>query len=371
MESSDIAGSIFNGRVSVLAHARTEEVVVFPRASFLVFSILSSIILSFVGCNSSDVKDAIDVAEGLTRKDIDRSVLGINAFANDTSFGSPGDQFREVRDTLGITRVRVLIAWNSQQHPDPSQPPFWGFYDDILDSLPDNMRALLVVTGLPQWMNDPANWSEGDPKRTFVERWLTPVIRRYGSRSNVEAIQVWNEPNMLVHPENTTMGFVETPENYVDLLARASNVIRERAPGKLVVSAATTSINQNFPSTLDYNRALRDAGASAFADRWGIHFYGKQIERVVQEGGVQDFVNGLDVPVWITESGEQGINNQLAYGEEVWPFLRDKMPSIERIYIYQFTENTPSDVSYGLRTLDSAFPVSDLYIWLRDGEQDE
>ncbi|MBN8549494.1 MAG: hypothetical protein J0M12_09280, partial [Deltaproteobacteria bacterium] len=116
--------------------------------------------------------------------------------------------------------------------------------------------------------------------------------------------------------------------------------------------------------TLDYNRAMRDAGAQAFTDRWAIHYYGKQFENL--ERGVKDFLNGLNVAVWVTESGAQGVNSQLAYGEQVWPFLFDKIARLERIYQYQFTEATPSDVTYGMKNLDPNFPVSDLYIFLRD-----
>jgi len=113
---------------------------------------------------------------------------------------------------------------------------------------------------------------------------------------------------------------------------------------------------------------MRDAGASEFADVWAIHYYGKQFERVLQNGGVADFVNGLDPRIWVTESNAQGVNEQLGYGEQVWPFLIDEMPAIERIYVYQFTDATGPDQTYGLRNLSGEFPVSDLYIWLRDGK---
>jgi hypothetical protein len=86
----------------------------------------------------------------------------------------------------------------------------------------------------------------------------------------------------------------------------------------------------------------------------------------VRGGGVADFLNGLPKPIWITESGAQGVNSQLEYGERVWPFLTDKIPGIERIYQYQFAEATPADVTYGLRNLSGDLPVSDLYVHLRD-----
>jgi hypothetical protein len=191
-------------------------------------------------------------------------------------------------------------------------------------------------------------------------------VNRYASNGRITAFQVWNEPNTTLFPENITMGLNDSPENYVELLARSFSVIRDRAPEKLVVSAATTSINQNFPGTIDYNRGMRDAGLQNFADIYAIHYYGEQFENVVRSGGVRDYLRGLGMRIWITESGAQGVNSQLPHAERAWPYLREQIPEIERIFQYQFTEATPSDVTYGLRNLDPNFPVSDLYIHLRE-----
>lgn len=150
------------------------------------------------------------------------------------------------------------------------------------------------------------------------------------------------------------------------MLALANSVAKDAAPGKLLLNAATTAINQNFPETRDYNRAMRDAGAVDLVDVWAVHYYGKQYENVIRSGGVADFLNGLNKPVWITESGAQGVNNQLAYAEEVWPYLQEHIDRLERIYYYQFTEATPPDTTYGLRNLSASMPVSDLYTYLRD-----
>jgi hypothetical protein len=173
---------------------------------------------------------------------------------------------------------------------------------------------------------------------------------------------------MLSETDNNTLAVATDPESYVELLALAKNAIDEISPRILLVSGATTALNQNFPSSLDYNKAMRDYGATSLVDIWGVHIYGRQKERFLRKGGVIDFINGLRKPVWVTESGAQGINEQLKYGEEVWPFLRQRMPSIERIYIYQFTDTNPPSSTYGLRNLDPVLGLSDLYIKLRDGE---
>ena len=111
---------------------------------------------------------------------------------------------------------------------------------------------------------------------------------------------------------------------------------------------------------------MKELGAEFLVDVWNVHYYGTRFESVVTSNGVADFLNGIGKPIWITESGEQGPNNQLAYAEKVWPFLIEEVPSIERIYVYQFASKEPLEQNYGLKTGDPALPVSDLYINLRD-----
>jgi len=324
---------------------------------------------AFSGC--SDVSDAIDALEleidPPDRRPIDRSRLGVNAFfLNQGNFGTTAQQFAEIRDTLGINFVRVLFAWTTDVQPSPAANPNYGFYDEVINSIPAGMDVLIILAHTPNWMVDPANWMNGDPRQTWIERWVRPTVQRYAGNGRIIGYEVWNEPDMLFFNSDSVLGLAE-PNNYVTLLSDAFTVIRSEDPTKLVVMTATTSIQQDFSNTLDYNKALRDAGAENFTDIWNVHWYGKQYERLIQGGGVADFLNSLTKPIWITESGEQGANNQLSYVEEVWPFLRDNIPGIDRIYYYRFADVGVSATNFGLRTDDPAAPVSDLYISLRDG----
>jgi hypothetical protein len=330
----------------------------------LMFSII--VLAGLASCNSGGISDVIDVGiNEPDRKQIDTNNLGVNAFVNDGRFGSISSQFLEVRDTLRLKYVRILFAWSNEVQGSPNTPPNFSFYDDIAASLPPGVEALVVITGIPNWMQDPANWQDGNPRTTFAERWVRPVVTRYATNSRIVGWEIWNEPN-VANFENNTMGFANSPENYVELLARSYSLSKDIVPAKLVLNAATTAINQNYPDSLNYNRGMRDVSAISFTDRWNIHYYGKQYENVVRNGGVADFLNGLTKPIWITETGAQGVNRQLEYAQRVWPFLVEKIPGIERIYQYQFTDATPSDVTYGLKNLSPDFPVSDLYIHLRD-----
>lgn len=328
--------------------------------------IISLCLLLTLGCGAKDsIKDAIDSVNP-DRKPIDISITGVNAFANDARFGSIGAQLNEVRSTLGLRHIRVLFAWNDAIQPTPGSSPNFSFYDEIVAAVPAGCDVLIVVTGVPSWMKNSANYIGGNPRRTFAELWVRAVTERYGANSKVAAIEIWNEPNMLSNDDNSIIEVAQSPSNYVELLGFAYSIVKDIAPRLRVVSAATTAINQNFPATKSYNQDMQTAGAEAFADVWGVHYYGKQFENVVRNNGVQDFLNSIRLPVWVTESGAQGVNEQLPYVETTWPFLQEKIPGIERFYYYQFSEDSSPDITYGLRNLSTAAPLSDLYIYLRD-----
>jgi Glycosyl hydrolase catalytic core len=299
------------------------------------------------------------------RKPLQRALLGVNAFANDPRFGTIRAQFQEVRSTLGLRHVRILFAWNDQVQPRAEAPPFFGFYDELAKSLPPGLRATVVVTGIPSWMADARNWIDGNPRATYVEKWVKPIVSRYRENAQITAFQFWNEPNDRNNPHNTTMAFTESPANFVEFTAIASNASKEIAPRKLVVSAATTSIIQNFPRTLRYNQSLVEAGILPLIDVFGVHVYGSSYENLALPNSAGDFLRTVSKPIWVTESGAQGVLKQREYAQRMFPYLLGKYPAIKRVYIYQFTEITPASTSYGLRTPDRKNPVSDLYVYLR------
>jgi hypothetical protein len=300
------------------------------------------------------------------RKPIPYSLLGLNSFLNDARFGPIRSQLRDVTTNLGIRRVRVLVAWNDQVQPSPSSVPNFGLYDRIISSLPPRTEALVILTGAPSWVRDSRNWVGGSPRSTFVELWVKKVANRYKKRSRVGAYQIWNEPNNPSFSENETLDVLTKPDNYVELLALAHAAVKTISPRKRVVNGATTAIAQNFPGTLNYNKSMISAGALNFTDVYAIHFYGKSVERVILPGGVAEFVNSIPKPIWVTETGAQGVTNQLEYAQRFFPFLKKYIPGISRIYIYQYTESSPASSTYGLRNLTPGASVSDLYINLRD-----
>ena len=300
------------------------------------------------------------------RRTIDTRTLGVNAFANDARFGSINAQYREVSNTLRLRYIRILMHWGDAVQSSPTAKINFSFYDDLVKNIPPGVKAVIVLTGLPSWMENSQNWVGGDPRRTFVAKWVAPVAKRYRAKSRVEGFQIWNEPNDAANPDNSVLDVSTKPENYLAMLRLARTSVKRTNRKKLLVSAATTAIAQNFPETLEYNQALKALGQEAVADIWAVHFYGSSYERVLIPGGVGDFMRTLSRPIWITESGKQGVLEQREYAERTWPFLKEEVPKIRRIYMYQFTDELPAENSWGLRTLDPSGLISDLYIYLRD-----
>jgi hypothetical protein len=338
---------------------------------YLRISCLFLLLCAIPSCGSNvtdQIRDAIDIADGVPEKDIDRSKLAVNAFFNDQRFGSIPEQFAEIQTALGINHVRVLLAWDDNVQPTPSSPPNFSFYDDILGSIPPGVDALVIMTGVPSWMSNPANWIEGNPRRTFAEQWVKPVTERYGDLRRISAWQIWNEPNQPERPDNVALDLGNSPTNFVELVSLSYDVCKASAPNTLVVNGSTTAINQNFPGSLDYNRALRDAGLFKVIDVFGMHYYGRQFENVVRSNGVADFLSSVPLRIWVTESGAQGVGEQKKYVRQVWPYLSEKVPTIDRFYYYQMYESSDPKTTYALRNLSTSQALSDLYLYIRDNE---
>lgn len=324
------------------------------------------ILTSLLAACSDDVDDLRDLADleqnPPQRQAIDTSRMGVNAFFNTAGFGTTPQQFAEIRDTLHLDKVRVLFAWTDGVQRGPGVAPDFGFFDSIIDAIPPDVDILVTVAHTPGWMGNSANWSNPDPLQTWVDLWLTPLLQRYGNDPRIIGWQIFNEPDLASVGADAVLG-LEDPARYAQLVSLASARIRMLDPQSLVVLAASRSIQQNSNANLNYNKALFDLGVEELVDIWSIHYYGEQFEKVVISDGIANFLNQLRKPIWITESGEMGLDKQLQYAETVWPFLREEIPGIDRIYYYRFVENQPRDTTFALRTPEG---LSNLYIFLRD-----
>src|SRR5262249_11399576 len=148
------------------------------------------------------------------REDIDRSKLGVNNFfLNSEQFGSIPDQYSDITQTLKIRFVRILIAWTDGVQGSPGVSLNLGFADAILDNIPAGTDVLVVLSHTPNWMSDSSNWIDGDPRKTFVEKFVRPVVSRYAGHRGIVGWEVFNEPDLLTVPSDSSLG-LDDPDNY-------------------------------------------------------------------------------------------------------------------------------------------------------------
>ena len=310
------------------------------------------------GCGLLDqANDLGDLLFGNGGK-IPRDSLGVqNEFVN-TPKGAPLDQGNDIRNTLEIRHIRSSFFFDENYLRNEGASPDFSRFDTILAATPSDTDLLPILAYAPQWLANRSDW-----KQVFVNRYVIPVLDRYGNDGRIAGWEIWNEPDGFCNGRGAPRGVLDcTPEDYVDLVRRVVPEVRKRS-GAPVVGAATTSINQSYPSHLDFNKAMVNAGLLPLIDVYNFHWYGEQFEKLTF-GGIADFLNGTGKRVWDTESGEQGSTNQLDNAETVFPELKDKIDRLERIYIFTYFDGVGPADTFGLVAADGT--ESDLYQFLRD-----
>lgn len=289
---------------------------------------------------------------------IPRGKLGIqNEFVSNPK-GDPGAQGADIRNTLGLRHIRTSFFFDESFLPSEGARPNFSRFDTILASIPPDTDLLPILAYAPQWLANRADW-----KDVFINRYVIPVLDRYGNDGRIIGWEIWNEPDGFCNGRVAPPGVLDcSPGDYVDLAARTAPEIRKRS-GALIVGAATTSINQSFPSHFDYNKNMVGAGLLPLIDVYNFHWYGEQLEKLTF-GGIADFLNSTGKLVWCTESGDRGSTRQLQHAEDVFPAFDDSIDNLDRIYIFTYFDGAGSANTFGLVSAEGI--ESDLYQFLRD-----
>jgi hypothetical protein len=291
---------------------------------------------------------------------IPREKLGVqNEFFSSTPKGGPGAQGADIRNTLQIRHIRVSFFFDEGFLPSEGASPNFARFDSILAAIPPDTDVLPILAYAPRWLANRRDW-----KDVFINRYVIPVLSRYGGDGRIAGWEIWNEPDAFCNGKVAPPGVLDcSPQDYVDLVARVAPEIRARS-GALIVGAATTSINQSFPRHFDFNKDMVSAGLLGLIDVYNFHWYGSQLEKL-SFGGIADFLNGTGKPVWCTETGERGSTNQLGHAQDVFPAFEDQIDRLERIFIFTYFDGEGPATTYGLVANDGL--ESDLYQFLRDG----
>jgi len=287
---------------------------------------------------------------------LDKKKVALNCFFNQPLFQKDNikQQADDVKNNLGVDTVRVLFHWNEAIQPSQSSPIAFGFYDEILSSLPKGLKALVIVNGSPNWLENIPN-----PRKHFMN-YCHKIIDRYKSNDSVIGFEIGNEPNTSMFHENEVYAFVGKPAFYFEVLHEVYLYAKKVAPDKLIVAAATTSIIQDFPKSLNYHKKLSDWHEEDFCDVFAIHYYGNNPWGLLKPNGVLDFLQSLKKPIWVTEVGCEDGNKHISYLNKHMGFLVDKVPQIEKVFWYHYD----GEDNYCLRYADGR--VSYLYTYLKE-----
>ncbi len=274
--------------------------------------------------------------------------LGLTMFPRNRVMGGLSAQMADIK-SLGVNYIRVDFSFDLDYMPTASSSPNFSGFDDIVSAASNaGLEILPILAYLPEWLDGNQDW-----KSVYINEYVIPVVSRY--KNSVKYWEIWNEPDEITRPEGFTTDVLDgTPEDYFDLLKRASTAIRSLDSSAIVVSAATASITADGFDKFNWMEKLVDLGLSRYADILNIHYYSELDIELSFKGG--PLVKGAGMRVWVTETGKRGQSNHLSYFKREMAYI-DKSLNPERIYWYCYVEgHLTTDVgihpddTYGLLT---------------------
>lgn len=230
---------------------------------------------------------------------------------------------RRLGDNLTVKWIKVQIPWRDMQPNSAGEvSPFWQRTRLYLeDAERRGFNILLSIAKAPAWARSTLE-QDGPPAdpQAFAD-FLTQLLGEYGGF--VDAIEVWNEPNLLREWQGTL------PFNgagYMQLFRPAYQAIRAYSPTMTIVTAGLAPTGDSAGSRDDraYLREMYANGLASFSDVVvGVHPYSWANPPEATCCGTAGFdddphfffsdnlrdyrqimsENGHNVPIWITEFG--------------------------------------------------------------------
>jgi hypothetical protein len=185
---------------------------------------------------------------------------------------------------LGLTWVKFQFAWDLMEPEQGVMSETAYRYRLFVQRARENgFKIMVSIAKAPDWARNSAE-EDGPPRdpqllANFISQFLGLLRTDILGKSYIDAIEVWNEPNLRREWNGGTLSGAE----YMRYFDAAYNAIRaaEGGPGILVISAglAPTGVNDGIGATDDraYFRQMYDAGLNNPAYQniaIGIHPYG-------------------------------------------------------------------------------------------------
>lgn len=219
------------------------------------------------------------------------------------------DQELELMESLGVTNVRISIAWASIEAQEGQYN--WDAIDYVVNAAADrNMGILGVLSETPEWAGTP--YLAGMPDPAVFAQFAQMVATRYAGQ--ISAYEIWNEPNAI-----NSLDPVD-PAAYTTLLQAAYPVIKAVDPSITVIGGVLGSglSHQNVAmNPIDFLNGMYAAGAEGFFDALSFHPYdytldfssgstqpGSPLQQLQQLMSIMAQNGDGDLKIWATEYGE-------------------------------------------------------------------
>jgi hypothetical protein len=202
------------------------------------------------------------------------------------------------------------------------------------------------------------------------QAYVTAVVDRYKDR--IHAWEAWNEPDVM-QPDGPggppTHFWLGTVPQYVDLLTRTHDIIKNLDNGATVLSGGCSNMNLDF-----FTQMLQQGGANA-ADVFALHPYvdtaslngGAFQDTVLQQ--MQAIQSDFRKPIWFTEFGWSTAPTDRGFAcvgtehaqanfivRQYVELLHATGLNVERAFLYTLrnggTDGTASEDNYGLTRSD-------------------
>ena len=210
---------------------------------------------------------------------------------------------------VGATWLRTDAYWSALQTGASTYA--WSGLDAAVDAArARGLRVILVAHTTPTWARPAGQGTTyGPTSATEQDRYAAfcgALAARYSGR--VEAIEVWNEPNLVAF-------WAPTPSaaSYGTLLSKAAAAIRAAAAGMTVVAGGTGGIGGNASDVdpLVWYTSLCDAvDIASVCDVAAVHPYTNNdgfasggMAQAVDIRALLDSRGGRMLPMWATETG--------------------------------------------------------------------
>jgi len=206
---------------------------------------------------------------------LDRELMGIQVYAN---VGIQDFYYTmEFTKPLDLGWVKFQVDWSNLQPDGPEQfdAAFSLFEDHVVRAKLAGHRVLLSVAKAPGWARstDVEAGPPDDPNT--LANFLRFMLNRTKVGAHVDAVEVWNEPN-LQREWQGTLPF--DGQGYMQLFRPVYDAIQETHPQLAVITAglAPTSTMPGSVDDRDFLQQMYDAGLAQYGDRVavGVHPYG-------------------------------------------------------------------------------------------------